>query len=307
MTKQAQQRKTATTGKNHSSKTTRSVSKKPAPSTNKTKKGSHKRGLLDSERKKLALEVFALLLWTVVSVMISQIIVGWIMVAIMGVDSFVQPVSQGVYSALSYVVAFFMIAWLPAKTKIKWKEWGEAGSKNTRRKRPKIFDCKILGIRGLPTWTDVGLAPIGFIVSVLLAGVLMSIFSAFPWFNATQSQSLVFSINVGGFDRIVAFLTLVVVAPIAEELIFRGWLYGKLRVKSSMIMSNKASMAVSTLLTSLLFGIVHLQWNVGVTVFALSVVLCAMREITGTTYAGILTHMIKNGVAFYMLFILGVA
>lgn len=72
-------------------------------------------------------------------------------------------------------------------------------------------------------------------------------------------------------------------------------------------MSNKASMAVSTLLTSLLFGIVHLQWNVGVTVFALSVVLCAMREITGTTYAGILTHMIKNGVAFYMLFILGVA
>ena len=50
----------------------------------------------------------------------------------------------------------------------------------------------------------------------------------------------------------------------------------------------------------------HFQWNVGVNVFALSVVLCALREITGTIYAGILTHMIKNGVAFYLLYLVGI-
>ena len=40
-------------------------------------------------------------------------------------------------------------------------------------------------------------------------------------------------------------------------------------------------------------------------VFALSVALCVLREITGTIYAGILTHMIKNGVAFYLLYVMG--
>ena len=65
-------------------------------------------------------------------------------------------------------------------------------------------------------------------------------------------------------------------------------------------------MVISIFLVSLLFGIVHLQWNVGVNVFAMSIVLCGLREITGTVYAGILTHMIKNGVAFYLLYILGI-
>ena len=45
MTKQAQKHKTTTTSKNHSSKATRSVSRKSASAIDKTKKGSHKRGL----------------------------------------------------------------------------------------------------------------------------------------------------------------------------------------------------------------------------------------------------------------------
>ena len=101
-------------------------------------------------------------------------------------------------------------------------------------------------------------------------------------------------------------MILVVVAPIAEELIFRGWLYGKLRLLLSSKLSNNASMILSIILVSVLFGMVHMQWNVGVNVFALSVVLCGLREITGTIYAGILAHMLKNGIAFYLLYILGI-
>ena len=61
----------------------------------------------------------------------------------------------------------------------------------------------------------------------------------------------------------------------------------------------------AVLITSLVFGVMHFQWNVGVNVFALSVVLCVMREVTGTIYAGILLHMLKNGVAFYLLYVMG--
>ena len=49
----------------------------------------------------------------------------------------------------------------------------------------------------------------------------------------------------------------------------------------------------------------HGQWNVGVNVFAMSIVLCTLREITGTIYAGILLHMLKNTIAFVLVYIVG--
>ena len=88
--------------------------------------------------------------------------------------------------------------------------------------------------------------------------------------------------------------------------VFRGFLYGKIRGRLNEIVSDKISMMISIFLVSLLFGIVHLQWNVGVNVFAMSIVLCGLREITGTIYSGILLHMLKNGIAFYLLFVLGI-
>ena len=95
---------------------------------------------------------------------------------------------------------------------------------------------------------------------------------------------------------------LVVVAPVVEELIFRGWLYGKMREATHGKFRTWVAIGLPMLLVSLLFGLVHGQWNVGVVVFAMSLVMCALREITGTIYAGMLVHMLKNAVAFMLLF-----
>ncbi|RYZ49901.1 MAG: CPBP family intramembrane metalloprotease, partial [Sphingobacteriales bacterium] len=57
------------------------------------------------------------------------------------------------------------------------------------------------------------------------------------------------------------------------------------------------------IVTSIVFGAIHGQWNVAVDVFALSLILCSLREITGSIWAGVLLHMLKNGIAFYFLFI----
>ena len=95
-----------------------------------------------------------------------------------------------------------------------------------------------------------------------------------------------------------AFLSLVVIAPLAEEMVLRGWRYGKLR---------RHTWAVpAILLTSVAFGAAHGQWNVGSTVGVMSVFMCLIREMTGTVYGGIIVHMLKNGLAFYMLFIYGI-
>ncbi|MDO4612140.1 MAG: type II CAAX endopeptidase family protein [Candidatus Saccharibacteria bacterium] len=244
------------------------------------------------ERKleKAMLSMFLMVVWVFCSVVVSQLLIGYLLLFILGKETFAQPVWTATYSALSYVVALLLIIIVPAKIFKKWK---------TSRKE--------LGLAELPTWTDIGLAPIGFIVATLFGSVLVSLFSMIPWFDAGQAQNTGFNIYMSGGDRIIAFLTLVVVAPIAEEIIFRGWLYGKMREKLLGKVPEKVGVLISTLLVSLLFGLVHFQWNVGVNVFALSVVLCGLREVTGTIYASILTHIVKNGVAFYLVYVLGIS
>lgn len=240
---------------------------------------------------KMCLVILALCAWVLISVIAAQVVVGNLLILILGVDELSKPVWTAVFSALVYLLAMALIIFIPPKL-IK-----KINLKTSRRE---------LGLTETPTWTDIGLAPVGFVVSLILAAGLVAIFSLFPWFDAEEAQDVGFNLFMSGGDKVIAFLTLVVAAPIAEEIIFRGWLYGKIREYLHIRVPEKVGVGVSILVVSALFGLVHFQWNVGVNVFALSVVLCAMREITGTIYAGILTHMIKNGIAFYLLYVIGI-
>ena len=226
--------------------------------------------------------------------MASQFAVGYLMVLILGAGAFDKPVVTAIYSAVAYTLAMLLVIYVPPKLLAKWR--GPNSGKVNREQ---------LGLKGWPTWTDIGLAPVGFVVYLLLAAGLVAIFSQFPWFDANEAQDVGFNTYIFGFDRLLAFFTLVVVAPVAEEVIFRGWLYEKIRSKLWGEMAHWVAIAVTTILVSVLFGLIHMQWNVGVNVFAMSLVLCALREVTGTIYAGILLHMLKNGVAFYLLYVLG--
>ena len=192
-------------------------------------------------------------------------------------------------------------------------EVGDKAENTARRKRVIARNDKIahkvatrteLGLKGLPTWTDVGLAPVGYIVSTLAAVGLSALFTLFPWYSSEEAQDLSYSTSIEGGERVLAFLVLAVVVPFAEELIFRGWLYGKVRELLSDKMRKWVAIAVSIVIVSLLFALLHGQWNVGLTVFAMSVVACILREMTGSIYAGIFMHMIRNALAFYVLYIL---
>lgn len=153
-----------------------------------------------------------------------------------------------------------------------------------------------VGLMGLPTWRDIGLAPLGFVIYILLSGIVVYALTQFvPSFDATQAQDVGFADLSQRYEYFLAFITLVVIAPVAEEILFRGYLFGKLR--------KSIPLWAAILLTSVLFGAVHGQWNVGIDVFVLSVVACLLRVVTGNIWSGILLHMIKNGLAFYILFI----
>lgn len=162
--------------------------------------------------------------------------------------------------------------------------------------RKKVTNKFDLGLSRLPSWSDIGLAPAGFLLYLLLTAILAYIaILLIPGYDEAQVQETGFANLRDQYEYILAFVTLIVIAPVAEEVLFRGYLYGKLR-KSLPVWG-------AVLIVSLLFGAVHGQWNVGVDVFALSLVLCTLREVTGSIWSGILLHMIKNGIAFYLLFI----
>ena len=209
----------------------------------------------------------------------AQFIVGVPMLVIIGSETLKTPLIATIFSVLVYVLSFIFLLFTfkhikPLKTPVTRNE---------------------LGLNNLVTFSDVGLALTGFFGYLAFSTILTALFSIFPWFNLTENQPLLYSTLISPSGKILAALALVVAGPILEEVIYRGLIYGKLRKKHSLV--------TSILIVSVLFGFLHGQWNVGVDVFALSVVACLMRETTGTIYAGIILHVLKNAIAFYMLFI----
>ena len=221
--------------------------------------------------------------WTLIALELSQqILVGAVLLLtnVFGVDIHYSASLQTILSAVVYVIDLIITIGVPS---ILFCE------KPTRDS---------LGLRGIFTWTDIGMGVIGFILSMIGALIVTALAaSIFPWIDMEQAQEVGYD-NISGFlDMMMAFLALVVIAPVAEEIVFRGWLYGKLR---------RHTWAVpAILLTSVAFGVAHGQWNVGITVGVMSVFMCLIREMTGTVYGGMIVHMLKNGLAFYMLFIYG--
>lgn len=264
------------------------IVKKPETSTKtpvlKPKKPAKKsQEELKKERKSKIINAIAWPTFIVAAFFLSNVLVAIVLVVLvkLGVTFDNEAVYSATVSAAVFAVMLAIVLVIPKKVmKIK-------------------SDRDSLGLTGLPTWTDILISPVGLIVYFILAALFVSIFSkVFPWFNSEQSQDVGFAAEslTSRLDYVLAFITLVVVAPIAEETTFRGLLYGKLR-------SSKVNVVIAMLITSIVFSALHGQWNVGVNVFCMSLVMCFMREVTGTIYSSILLHMLKNGLAFYLLYI----
>lgn len=224
----------------------------------------------------LALWALALTVWVGVALFGVQLLVALIFRAILPASALVTNHVQAIYSVVAYGLSMAVIIFVP---------WGILKIKTTRDE---------LGLRGLPTWTDVLLAPVGFIATTVVTMAVMAVMMALlPNIDWQQAQDVGFKGLFRFHEFVMAFVCLVVLAPLCEEIIFRGWLYGKLRARMSAV--------PAIILVSVLFGIMHGQWNVGVTVFVMSVGMCVMRELTGTVWAGVILHIIKNGLAFFVL------
>lgn len=225
--------------------------------------------------------IVGLPVWVFAGFMVAQVAVVALYVGIDSLGAITTAngtVLNAVVTALIYaatVLIIFGVPWVVAKHKTSLTD---------------------LGLHRLPTWADIAWVFAGVVAYIVVTSIINAIARvALPFVDFEQVQDVGFSNLLSQSEYILAFLSLVVLAPVAEEVLFRGYLFGKL---------NKHVAAwVSVIITSVLFAVVHFQWNVSIDVFALSIVLCILRIKTGSVWSSIILHMVKNGVAFYFLFI----
>lgn len=151
--------------------------------------------------------------------------------------------------------------------------------------------------------SDAGYAAVAyglyFVAYVVLATVASALFTSL---DMNQEQQVGFDSAYVAWQLTLTFVSLVILPPIAEEIIFRGFLFTSLRAKYKF--------HTATVITSIMFGVAHLQfgadapllWLAALDTFILSYFLCYLREKTGSLWAPIFLHAVKNFIAFMVLF-----
>jgi len=164
--------------------------------------------------------------------------------------------------------------------------------------RSRRLNLSVIGLGRRVRTKDLAMAVGGFLIYyaiLLVAGVLVNYLS--PDLQ-NQQQNLGFTNIRTGSENVMAFVSLVILPPLGEETLVRGYLFSGLR--------KYWRFAPALLFTSLLFGLAHLEfgsggplvWAAAIDTAILSVVLCYLRESTGALYAGMLVHMVNNLIAF---------
>lgn len=170
---------------------------------------------------------------------------------------------------------------------VKWRRYKEV-RKTIGLIRPKAKDFYYV-LSG---------AAVYFVLYIFVVNIAVTI----THLDINQQQDVGFQAVTTHSDLLLTFFSLVVLPPLVEEVVFRGFLFGGIR--------RRFPFWVAALLTSCIFAVPHLfessggglLWTAGIDTFILSLVLCYVREKTGHLYAGMVIHGLKNLLAFYVLF-----
>ena len=172
--------------------------------------------------------------------------------------------------------------------------------KRQKRKAKNKFlqqDLKFLLLKKRPTKSVIFevFAIYGVYIMALVSAAV--ILGGLGYINTDQVQDL-------GVDRpetstaiFAVFLLFVVLPPVVEEILFRGFLYNKL--------VQYAGIGVAYVLTSLLFGAAHLEfgnlnWLAALDTLIFSGFLIYISQKHQSLYSAMLLHAMKNSLAFFM-------
>lgn len=149
----------------------------------------------------------------------------------------------------------------------------------------------LFGIRALPIGKVIAfalgaIAPTLLIVVVVNLGAVELLSGVWPDV-APQQVVKAFETSGSVAVRLLMGFAAVVAAPLTEELLFRGLLYG--------VCKRFTDSWFAAIVSSLLFASVHLHIGSFMPLFTLALILVAVYEITGSLLVPILMHGLFNG------------
>jgi membrane protease YdiL (CAAX protease family) len=148
---------------------------------------------------------------------------------------------------------------------------------------------KDLGLRPFSLWRAavylvIVLVAFGFLVE----GAYLVAKAVDPSFNASQAQTNQF-IGSSHFS-VLSLFAVVIIPPFIEESVFRGFMFPAI--------TKRYGVVIGAIATSVLFGFAHLQGNISVYTFVLSLLLCGLYLRTNSIIPGMAVHMLNNYVAY---------
>ena len=175
--------------------------------------------------------------------------------------------------------------------------WGISLLVNRRK-----WTWKDIGLGRKPHLRDLGQGALTYVAYFVIFIFVYMVEQASGLINTEQAQQLGFD-NVTGPMLVFVFISLVILPPIAEEIVFRGFIFKGLRKRLPYIQT--------ALITSVLFGIAHLEfgnggplnWAAAIDTFTLSMLLTYATERYKSIWPAMIAHMLKNLIAFSLLFL----
>jgi membrane protease YdiL (CAAX protease family) len=130
------------------------------------------------------------------------------------------------------------------------------------------------------------------VVTYVMQVIVMAIWLSVVHLHYTNVPRGPFGDFVGGALGLI--VAVAVIAPIGEEILFRGFLYGALR--------NRLGTGAAATIAGLMFGCAHLNttpdsWQIVPPLAFFGIAQCLLYERTGSILPCIATHMLMNGIA----------
>ena len=207
-----------------------------------------------------------------------------------------------VYAIMTALVFLIMRTWWKFEARDKKASAASKTKKQTHQLTTFKRSLHFLKLDKVPTlqqFFEVFAYYIMYLITMLFVGALVQLSGLV---NVDQAQDLGVLPPHDASSIVAVAIIFVVLPPVCEEILFRGYLYNKLR--------QYAPLGLSVLLTSLLFGIAHLEygnlnWIAAIDTFVFSMYLIFVSQKHGSLYSAILLHTLKNSLAL-ALFITGV-
>jgi hypothetical protein len=149
-------------------------------------------------------------------------------------------------------------------------------------------------------WPRLRVAAVVVAVAIVVYYTLTSVYASLLDLHAADKLPKDLGINRSHVALAAVAAFVCVVAPIAEEFFFRGFLFGVLRNMRVRIGSRDAGVLVAALIVGILFGLAHAGSAPAediVPLGFLGFVLCLVRWRTGSLYPCMFIHSVNNAVS----------